>query len=133
LYPVLKRRIETAEAGQEYVLLAKNGEPLECAPRVFRAAFRRAVIPGSSIKTSRKTLASKLELADVPIYSVSKFLGHASVTAAQNHYGHVSPNLASAKAVEVLNALSRAWRTGAPGCPAIASASPYQFRHQPRK
>lgn len=108
LYAVLKRRIENAEAGQEYVFLAKNGEQRNYAPRVFRSAFKRAGIEGASIKTLRRTLASKLVLADVPIYSVSKILGHASVTTTQNHYGHLSPNAASAKAVEVLNALSRA-------------------------
>jgi len=106
VYQVLSRRRKEAPKTQEYVFTAKDGGHRKYAPKAFRSACKRAGIEGVSLKTVRKTFASKLVKAGLPILSVSKLLGHTSPAITASFYAHLSPNEASHAAVEILNKLS---------------------------
>ena len=80
----------------------KDG-PRKYAPKAFNNACKRAGVNGVSLKTCRKTNASRLVQAGVPLLDVSKLLGHASVTTTATYYAHLAPSHASKGAVAVLN------------------------------
>src|SRR5581483_425926 len=103
-YQVLRRRADAKRRDQVYVFenSDKNG-PRKYAPKAFMNACERADIEGVSLKSCRKTHASRLVQAGMPIYDVSKLLGHASVVTTANHYAHLAPNQSSKAATDILN------------------------------
>jgi integrase len=56
----------------------------------FRKAYRKAGIEGAGIQTLRHTFASHLVMNGVPLLTVSRLLGHASVKTTER-YAHLSP------------------------------------------
>ena len=73
------------------------------APKSFKNACKRAGINDISLKHLRKTFASRLVQAGLPIFTVSKLIGHASVVTTTTHYAHLAPNHGSMAAVDILN------------------------------
>ena len=53
----------------------------------------RSVVGVANLKFHdlRHTFAARLLTKGVPIYKVSKILGHSSVVVTEQHYGHLSP------------------------------------------
>lgn len=70
----------------------KEGAPTEWLGGRFRTVVRALKIEGVSLHTLRHTCASRLIMAGVPIYQVSKWLGHSSVTVTER-YAHLAPEL----------------------------------------
>lgn len=105
-YEVLKRRYDNKRKDQVYVFENSDKDgPRKYAPKAFTNACKRAGIKNCTLKTCRKTNASRLVQAGVPLLDVSKLLGHASVTTTATYYAHLAPSQASKGAVAVLNRL----------------------------
>ena len=73
---------------------------------VFRPALRQAGLTGFRWKDLRHTFASRLATAGVPLYDISKMLGHSTITMTQR-YAHLCPNQSFKNAIAVLNQLHR--------------------------
>jgi integrase len=103
-YEVLKRRHESKRKDQIYVFEdSTKTTHRKYAPKAFNNACKRAKIANCTLKTCRKTNASRLVQAGVPLLDVSKLLGHASVTTTATYYAHLAPSHASKGAIAVLN------------------------------
>ncbi|MFL6601800.1 MAG: site-specific integrase [Steroidobacteraceae bacterium] len=108
LYETLQRRFEKKRADQTYVFENSNKDgPRNYAPKAFNNACKRAGILNCTLKTCRKTFASWLVQAGVPLMSVSKLLGHASITTTASFYAFLAPNQASKEAAQVLNKIDK--------------------------
>lgn len=104
VYEVLSRRHGGKRASQIYVFENSDKDgPRKYAPKAFMNACERAGIEGITLHSMRRTHASRLVQAGMPIYDVSKLLGHASVTTTANHYAHLAPNQSSRAATDILN------------------------------
>lgn len=55
------------------------------------AAMKTASIEGASFKTLRTTAGSLMVQAGVPLYEVSKILGHSTIQITERHYAHLAP------------------------------------------
>ena len=88
------------------VFQAQDGGPRKYAPNSFKNACERAGIKGVTLHTLRHTNASRLVQAGVSLAEVQSLLGHTSPMTTIR-YAHLSPNMASAKAVEILNRLNQ--------------------------
>jgi integrase len=62
-----------------------------------------ATIGSGSDNNLRKTFTSRLVQAGLPIFTVSKLIGHASVVTTTTHHAHLAPNHGSNAAVDILN------------------------------
>jgi integrase len=108
VFQVLKRRSDAQAKDAKWVFTDKHGTgPRKYSPRAFNSALKRAGIEGATIKTMRKTLASKLVIAGVPLFSVSQILGHSTPQTTAMYYASLVPNQASAMAIGVLNDLNK--------------------------
>jgi len=58
----------------------------------FTSVMRAADVPWASCQTLRRTFASQLVSNGVDIYTVSQWLGHASVSTTQKAYAHLIPS-----------------------------------------
>jgi integrase len=79
----------------------KNGKPYQDVKRSFATALRRAKIHDFKFHDLRHTFASHLVMAGVDITTVSRLLGHRSLTMTLR-YAHLAPNHLS-KAVNKLS------------------------------
>lgn len=119
MYEVLKRRHEEKRADQVYVFEDSEHEThRKYAPKAFNNACKRAGIKNCTLKTCRKTFASRYVQVEGDLLGASKLLGHASPQTTAKYYAHLAPNQASVKAVAVMNKIN-ASRTQA-ATPAIA-------------
>lgn len=79
--------------GSEFVFAKPNGQPYTAiyVSHVFKDAIRKLELPEElHLHSTRHTFASLLVQSGVPIYSVSKLLGHSSVQMTQV-YAHLQP------------------------------------------
>lgn len=118
---VLRRvKVRTAEerlkAGNKwtdsgFVFVTEAGEP--CDPRnalrALHAAAERAKLPGVGLHTLRHTAVAVMLTNGVPISTVSKIMGHASIQVTVDLYGHVSPEVAR----DAFDVLGAAWQASA--------------------
>jgi integrase len=123
LKKVLCGRLEARRPGELYVFPAgvtgPDGAevtgPRGYAVKGIAAAIERAKLNAPHLverygfatpaHTFRHTFATRLLQAGVPIYTVSKLLGHASVKTTEKHYGHLVVDKSSAEAMKHLDAL----------------------------
>jgi integrase len=103
-----RQRKEQLKAGSlwektGFVFTTEVGQP--CDPRnalrALYAAVRKAKLPKSCLHTLRHSAATMMLDAGVPILTVSRQLGHYSVSITGDIYGHVSEE-ASAEAMKAL-------------------------------
>ena len=96
-----------------YVFVTEFGEP--CDPRnalrALQVAAERASVPGVGLHTLRHTAATIMLNAGVPMATVSRIMGHASIAVTVDLYGHVSPDVAR----DAFDALGAAWSASADG------------------
>jgi integrase len=102
---ILQRRFET-DKHQRYIFESKAGGPRRYNPAAFDAACIRAGIPDVTFHVLRKTYASRLVQHGISLFDVSKLLGHSDPTTTSKSYAHLAPNVASDRAVKVLNELA---------------------------
>ena len=102
----LERRAKAKREDQVYVFENSDKDgPRKYAPKAFCDACKRAGIKGITLHSLRKTHASRLVQAGIPLFDVSKLLGHANIKTTADQYAHLAPNHASKNAVDVLNKL----------------------------
>ncbi|QIX27513.1 site-specific integrase [Nocardioides sp. JQ2195] len=96
-----------------YVFVTEFGEP--CDPRnalrALQVAAERADLPGVGLHTLRHTAATMMLNAGIPMATVSRIMGHASIAVTVDLYGHVSPDVAR----DAFDALGAAWTASADG------------------
>lgn len=94
-----------------YVFTTEFGEP--CDPRnalrALQVAAERADMPGVGLHTLRHTAVALMLTHGVPISTVSRIMGHASIQVTVDLYGHVSPDVAR----DAFDALGAAWEASA--------------------
>lgn len=94
-----------------YVFVTEFGEP--CDPRnalrALQAAAERAGLPGVGLHTLRHTAATIMLNSGIPMATVSRIMGHASIAVTVDLYGHVSPDVAR----DAFDALGAAWTASA--------------------
>lgn len=73
-----------------YVFPDENGKPYGDIKKGFAAAVRRARISHIRFHDLRHTFASRLLMANVPLITVSRILGHASIKITADLYGHLT-------------------------------------------
>lgn len=105
VHAVLTRR-HAASEGRKFVFEAKDGTARKYSPAAFQSAFKRAGIEGATIHSLRHTFGTKLADAEVGAPDIQNLMGHADIKTTMI-YVHASAKRASAKAVEVLNAINR--------------------------
>ncbi|MBI4574711.1 MAG: site-specific integrase [Planctomycetes bacterium] len=93
LHPRLREVLEAMGRVGALVFSTTNGTPYDESHvhRALVAAGRRTGLTGINFYLLRHTFASWLVQAGQPIYSVSKLLGHASVTTTEHYYAHLAP------------------------------------------
>ncbi len=79
-----------------FVFTTELGDP--CDPRnalrALQVAAGTAGLPGVGLHTLRHTAATMMLNAGVPMATVSRIMGHASIQVTVDLYGHVSPDVA---------------------------------------
>lgn len=68
------------------------------------SAFKRANVKGN-VKDLRSTFASNAVMSGMPIYTVSKLLGHHDVKITEKHYAHLAPDYMG----NAISALKSGW------------------------
>lgn len=111
LHQALQRRSECRKTGQAYVFANKSGGARGYTTAAIRKAIDRAGLNRPeqvkskggkvTLHTLRHTYASKLVQRGLSLFDVSVLLGHSDSKMTQR-YAHLAPNLASARAVKLL-------------------------------
>ena len=98
--------LEAAHEGRtgDAVIETAAGEPVASIKTGFRAAARRAGLPGVTPHTLRHTAATWMAQAGVPLRDVAAVLGHKDSTMVQRVYAHHHPDHMRA-ATDVLSAV----------------------------
>jgi len=114
LHEVLVQRDHFKRVGQIHVFESKAGGARGYATQAIRKAIDRAGLNDPdlirrkggrvTLHTLRHTFASKLVREAVSLFDVSVLLGHSDSKMTQR-YAHLAPNMASLRAVDVLNRL----------------------------
>lgn len=89
LRPYLEDAVSKSVSG--YVV-EKDGKPVKSIYYDCIRAAQRAGLKNVSPHTMRHTCAVHMVKNDVPIYEVSKYLGHKSIEITQKHYAKFSPD-----------------------------------------
>ena len=78
--------------GAEYVFPDNEGGAASggLRNRLYRV-FKSAKVDGN-VKSLRSTFASNAVMSGMPIYTVSKLLGHHDVKITEKHYAHLAPD-----------------------------------------
>jgi integrase len=82
----LERKVEGKKPG-DYALA---GVIRDYVSRRFRWLCQKSGVANLKFHDLRSTFAARLLTKGVPIYKVSKILGHSSVVVTEQHYGHLS-------------------------------------------
>ena len=74
-----------------FVFVGETGNPIEPRNllRGFKAAAKRAGLPHATLHSLRHAAASQMLNNGVPLFTVSKTLGHSSVSVTGDIYGHL--------------------------------------------
>lgn len=99
---ILQQRYKKRQTGYVFSNNTNTGHKSN-GNEAFRSACQRANLKGVTPHTLRKTFASRLVSAGVPLFTVSKLLGHSSVAVTQSTYAHLVPDEQFEKAIEMLN------------------------------
>jgi integrase len=112
LKEVMVRRMEEKRAGGRYVFENKKGESRGYCPQSIKKAIDRAGLNNVDVikdkggkvtlHTLRHSFASKMVKEGASLFEVSTLLGHSDPKMTQR-YAHLAPNIASRKAVNILN------------------------------
>jgi integrase len=86
----LAQFLESHIAGKKGSDPALAGVIRDYVSRRFRWLCQRSGVANLKFHDLRHTFASRLLTKGVPIYKVSKILGHSSVVVTEQHYGHLS-------------------------------------------
>lgn len=108
VFEVLKRRSTTL--GGLYVFQNRKGGPRGYAALAIRRAIKRAGLNDCTIHTLRHTLATRLIQNGMSIYEVREILGHTDIKTTMR-YAHLEQRHVSAKARDIINALSQVQST----------------------
>jgi integrase len=75
------------------VFVSENGTPLghSNVDRQFDALLRRAMVPDIRFHDMRHTYAALSIAANVDIYTLSRRMGHSSISVTADRYGHLYP------------------------------------------
>ena len=96
-----------------FVFVTEFGEP--CDPRnalrALQVAAESTGMKGVGLHTLRHTAATMMLNAGIPMSTVSRIMGHASIAVTVDLYGHVSPDVAR----DAFDALGAAWTASADG------------------
>lgn len=112
LQDVLIRRFKERNSCARYVFENKSGEARGYSPQSIKKAIDRAGLNNAEVvkekggkvtlHTLRHSFASKMVREGVSLFEVSTLLGHSDLKMTQR-YAHLAPNIASRKAVNILN------------------------------
>jgi integrase len=74
-----------------FIFVGESGNPIEPRNllRGFKAAAKRAGLPNATLHSLRHAAASQMLNSGVPLFTVSKTLGHSSVSVTGDIYGHL--------------------------------------------
>jgi integrase len=112
VYDVLNRRARDRRS-VVYVFSNKKGGPRGYAGRSVAKALRRSGLSDCTIHTLRHTLASRLVQNGMSIYEVREILGHTDIKTTMR-YAHLEQRHVSAKARDIIEALSKGRAASAP-------------------
>ena len=90
----LKDQIDGKPAN-DYVFVKASGEQWKKSDqsrRMIEACAKAKIAPPATFHELRDTFASHLVMAEVPILTVSKLLGHADVRITEKDYAHLRPD-----------------------------------------
>ena len=78
-------------SSSSFVFVGEAGNPIEPRNmlRGFKAAAKRAGLPHATLHSLRHAAASQMLNSGVPLFTVSKTLGHSSVSVTGDIYGHL--------------------------------------------
>jgi integrase len=82
----LEQQIQGKKAGDDVLA----GVIRDYVSRRFRWLCQKSGVANLKFHDLRHTFAARLLTKGVPIYKVSKILGHSSVVVTEQHYGHLS-------------------------------------------
>lgn len=99
---ILERRLAAKRPDQIYVFENTTQGPRRYTPRAFKGACNRAGLKDVSFHTLRHTFCSTLVAAGATLFEVQQLVGHTTPTMTAK-YAHLAPNVASTKAVKLLN------------------------------
>jgi len=112
LHEVLLRRYRERRLCGRYVFENKSGDARGYCPQSIKKAIERAGLNAADVvqekggrvtlHTLRHSFASKMVREGVSLFEVSTLLGHSDPKMTQR-YAHLAPNVASRKAVNILN------------------------------
>lgn len=88
LKPYLEEAIHRSTTG---LIIERNGKPLTEIHPFFKKAVARSGLSGVTPHILRHTCAVHMVKNGVPIYEVSKYLGHKSTRVTEDHYAKYSP------------------------------------------
>jgi len=104
-FGVLQRRFNAPRG--KYVFRNRSGGPRGYAGRSIKKALVRAGLADCTVHTLRHTLATRLIQNGMSIYEVREILGHTDIKTTMR-YAHLEQRHVSAKARDIIDALSRA-------------------------
>jgi integrase len=99
---IFERRLAAKRPDQIYVFENSTGGPRRYTPAAFKGACERAGLDDVSFHTLRHTFCSTLVAAGATLFEVQALVGH-TTPMMTNRYAHLAPNIASNKAVKLLN------------------------------
>ncbi|MFH0882502.1 MAG: tyrosine-type recombinase/integrase [bacterium] len=94
--PELQELLErqSPEQGRPVFPSSEDPEKMWCVDWISRRisrVFNKIGIPWATTHTLRHTFASHLVMQGVELFTVSRLLGHSSVTITEQHYAHLAP------------------------------------------
>jgi len=92
LFSVLES-LQAVDGQSEYVFLGPDGKAMRDIKTSFKTACRQAGIEGMRIHDLRHTAASRMVEAGIDLPTVSKILGHASITTTMRYAHPTSENM----------------------------------------
>ena len=99
---IFERRFSSKRPDQIYVFENTKQGPRRYTPAAFKGACARAGLDDVSFHTLRHTFCSTLVAAGATLFEVQQLVGH-TTPAMTAKYAHLAPNVASNKAVKLLN------------------------------
>jgi integrase len=92
MHPTVEKILQSIPQRSELVFPDDEGKNAELGlrNRIYRV-FESAKVDGN-VKDLRSTFASNAVMSGMPIYTVSKLLGHHDVKITEKHYAHLAPD-----------------------------------------